>query len=43
MDEVARSDDLGSCKKPYEPPRLDELGRIDELTAGTAASPVDDS
>ena len=32
MDDVARTDELPSPREAYEPPRLDELGKVDELT-----------
>jgi hypothetical protein len=42
MDDVARTDELPSPKQAYEPPRLDELGNVDELTAATDNASVVD-
>jgi hypothetical protein len=36
MDDVTRTNELPSPSEPYEPPRLDELGKFDEFTAGPA-------
>jgi hypothetical protein len=33
MDDVVRNDELPSPREPYEPPRLDELGTVDEFTS----------
>lgn len=42
MDDVASTDELHP-KEAYEPPRLDELGKVDELTETVGGSQVDDS
>jgi hypothetical protein len=35
MDDVARTNELPSPREAYEPPRLDELGTVDEFTSVT--------
>jgi hypothetical protein len=42
MDDVARTDELPSSLEAYEPPRLDDLGRVDELTERPGISVQDD-
>jgi hypothetical protein len=42
VDDVANTDEMRS-KAAYEPPRLDELGSVDELTQLVAGSVTDNA
>ena len=42
MNDVGKSDELCSPRGVYEPPRLRELGMVDELTQKDGDSVIDD-